>query len=191
MVHKNNSALLVIGGSAGSLSVVLKILPLLEKDWNLSVIIVFHRKASEDTTLAEMLSTRTAFDVKEADEKDELLPGTIYLAPPDYHVLIEREHTITLDDSEKVNFSRPSIDVTFESAAQVYGDELTCILLSGANADGVEGLKIAKSLGAFIIVQDPTCAEVPYMPREAVNNVAVDFLLSDQNFEALKNILSR
>jgi two-component system, chemotaxis family, protein-glutamate methylesterase/glutaminase len=170
---------------------VLKIIPLLEKDWNLSVIIVFHRKASEETTLAEMLSARTAFNVKEADDKDELVPGNIYLAPPDYHVLIEREQVITLDDSEKVNFSRPSIDVTFESAAQIYGNKLTCILLSGANADGVEGLKIARSRGAFIIVQDPACAEIPYMPKEAVNNVAIDFLLTDQNFEVLKNILNR
>src|SRR5687768_16565715 len=111
---------LVIGGSAGALSMALRIVPQLKMEMNLAVIIVFHRKQSDDGVLVDMLSTRTAFLVKEADEKDVLSPGVIYLAPADYHVLIERDHSITLDDSEKINFSRPSIDVTFESAAEVY-----------------------------------------------------------------------
>jgi two-component system chemotaxis response regulator CheB len=173
--------LLIIGGSAGSLSMVLKLLPLLKKEMNIAVMIIFHRGQSDDTIIVDMLSPRTEFAVKEADDKDEIMPGTIYIAPSDYHVLIEKNKTLTLDASEKINFSRPSIDVSFESAADVYGAKLACMLLSGANADGVNGLKAAKNLGALIIVQDPASAEMPYMPREAIENVPVDLQLSYTN----------
>jgi two-component system chemotaxis response regulator CheB len=175
----------VIGGSAGSLSVVLKIIPQLKKLTTLAVIIVFHRKQSEDNVLIDVLSTRTLFKVKEAEDKDEIRPGTIYLAPADYHLLIEKDHVITLDDSEKVNFSRPSIDVTFESASEIFGESLACILLSGANADGVEGLISAKREGSLIIVQDPEWAEVSYMPKEAVERVPVDILITPDNIAAI------
>jgi two-component system, chemotaxis family, protein-glutamate methylesterase/glutaminase len=182
MKKDNRYELLLIGGSAGSLTMVLKILPLLKKEMNLAVILVFHRKQSDDDTiLIDMLSSRTDFRVKEADDKDEIMPGTIYIAPSDYHVLIEKNKLITLDASEKINFSRPSIDVCMESAADVYGAKLACMLLSGANADGVEGLKTAKKLGGFVIVQDPASAEMPYMPREAIENVSVDLRLGYDN----------
>ncbi|MBT1704774.1 chemotaxis protein CheB [Chryseosolibacter indicus] len=173
--------LLVIGGSAGSLSVVLKILPHINRSLGLAIIIVFHRKNSEDTSLIEVLSRRTDCYVKEAEDKDELQPGTIYLAPADYHVLIEKDRSITLDDSEKINHSRPSIDVTFESAAEVYNSSLACMLLSGANADGVEGLISARKRGALILVQDPATAEVPFMPKQALERVGVDFLVKECN----------
>lgn len=167
---------------------VLKLLPLLKKEMNVAIVIVFHRKQTDDTMLVDMLSSRTEFSVKEADDKDELTPGTIFLAPPDYHLLIEKNKTITLDASEKINYSRPSIDVTFETGADAYGEKLICMLLSGANADGVDGLQIAKKLGSFIIVQDPASAEVPYMPQEAVENVPVDLLLSDDNLHAFSGL---
>ena len=101
--------------------------------------------------------------------------------------MIENDYTLSLDVSEKVNYSRPSIDVTFESVAEVYKQGLACLLLSGANADGVEGLKKARALGAAVLVQDPRCAEVPYMPQEAVNNVPVVLLVDDNN---LSNIFT-
>ena len=183
--------LLVIGGSAGSLSMVLKLLPLLKKEMNVAIVIVFHRKQTDDTMLVDMLSSRTEFSVKEAGDKDELTPGTIFLAPPDYHLLIEKNKTITLDASEKVNYSRPSIDVTFETAADAYGQKMICMLLSGANADGVDGLQTAKKLGSYIIVQDPDSAEVPYMPREAVENVPVDLLLNYDNLYAFSGLFQR
>lgn len=185
MTSNRRYELLVIGGSAGSLAMVLKVLPLLKKEMNIAVIIIFHRKQSDDDTIiVNMLSSRTEFFVKEADDKDEIVPGTIYIAPSDYHVLIEKNKMLTLDASEKINFSRPSIDVSFESAADVYGSKLGCMLLSGANADGVQGLKTAKDLGALIIVQDPASAEMPYMPREAIENVPVDLQLSYTNLAA-------
>ncbi len=146
--------LVVIGGSAGSLAVVLNILPHLKKEMNICVIVIFHRKSTDDTGLLEMFSHRTEFEVREIGDKDELTPGVLYLAPADYHVLIEKDKTLTLDDSEKVNYSRPSIDVTFECAAEVYHDKLLLCLLSGANADGVHGPPCPqKKMGGNIVVQ--------------------------------------
>src|SRR5690606_29825400 len=101
---KDSDKLLMIGGSAGSLAVVLQILPLLKKAMNTPVIIVFHRKYSDDTVLIDLLSTRTECSVREAEDKDEIVAGTVYVAPVDYHVLIESTRVISLDDSEKVNF---------------------------------------------------------------------------------------
>lgn len=175
--------LLAIGGSAGSLSMVLKIIQRLKSDINFAVIIVFHRKSADETLILNVLSEKTELVVKEADEKDPLVPGLIYVAPADYHLLIEKDHTLSLDYSEKVNFSRPSIDVTFASAAEVYADRLACLLLSGANTDGVEGLLRAKASGSLVFIQDPACAEVPYMPQEAVDRVPYDLLITEQNLQ--------
>jgi two-component system chemotaxis response regulator CheB len=181
--------LVVIGGSAGSLGVVLNILPHLKKEMNVCVIVIFHRKSAEETSLVEMFAHRTEFEVRETGDKDELAPGVIYIASPDYHLLIEKDKTLTLDASEKVNYSRPSIDVTFECAAEVYKEKLMCILLSGANDDGVKGLISAKKLGSFIVVQDPKTAEAPFMPQSAIERVEVDLLLTDNNLQDLVNLL--
>ncbi len=183
--------LVVIGGSAGSLSVVLNILPLLKKEMNICVIVIFHRKSTEDTGLLEMFSHRTEFEVRDVGDKDELTPGVLYLAPADYHVLIEKDKTLTLDDSEKINYSRPSIDVTFECAAEVYREKLLCVLLSGANADGVNGLITAKKHNAYIVVQDPKTAEVPFMPQSAVDQAEVDLLLNEETLSQLIDLLTR
>ena len=176
--------LIVIGGSAGSLSMVLRILPYLNVTLHIPVVTVFHRK-SDDTTLIEVLSSRTGFEVREVEDKGGILPNVFYIAPADYHVLIEKDYTFTLDDSEKVNYSRPSIDVTFESAADAYGANLTCILLSGANADGVNGLKIAKQKGSSIVIQDPASAEVPYMPQQARAQLTPDYILRPDNVQQM------
>jgi two-component system chemotaxis response regulator CheB len=176
--------LVVIGGSAGSLSMVLRILPYLNVSLHIPVVTVFHRK-SDDTTLIEVLSSRTGFEVREVEDKGGILPNVFYIAPADYHVLIEKDYTFTLDDSEKVNYSRPSIDVTFESAADAYGANLTCILLSGANADGVNGLKIAKQKGSSIVIQDPASAEVPYMPQQAMAQLTPDYILRPDNVQQM------
>lgn len=169
----NATSLVVIGGSAGSLGVLLQMLPGLSRPLAVPVIIVLHRKNYADSVLSDLLGTRTALQVKEAEEKDVLQPGSIYLAPPDYHLLLESNGTLSLDYSEKVNFSRPSIDVTFSSAARLYGPRLLAILLSGANADGAEGLRDVAATGGLAAVQDPETAEVPYMPEQALEQVGV------------------
>src|SRR5690606_1241627 len=173
--------MLVIGGSAGSLAVVLRILSYLERGWRASVIIIFHRKDSDDGTLTDLLAHHTTWEVKEIEDKEEIKPGVVYVAPANYHVLLETNKGFALDYSEKINYSRPSIDVTFEAIAQVFGSSATGLLLSGANADGVAGLKLIKQCGGQVWVQDPATAETPFMPAAAVKEVAVDILLHPNN----------
>lgn len=168
---------LVIGGSAGSLDVLLEIFPALNRNITFPIIIVTHRKSGNDSLLSDLLQNRTGLKVREAEEKEQILPGYVYIVPADYHMLIEHNHTISLDYSEKVNYSRPSIDVTFQSAAEVFKNELVCILLSGSNADGVEGLKSVNKYGGSVVIQNPETAIMPYMPQQAVNSVKPHIIL--------------
>lgn len=160
--------LIMIGGSAGSLEVIIHTLPYLPARLTQSVVIIVHRKSSSDSILEDLLSTKTSLQVKEVEDKEPIRPGTIYIAPPDYHLLIENKATFSLDASEKVHFSRPSIDVSFESAAEVFGPAVVGILLSGANADGARGLQKIERHGGVAIVQDPSTADVDYMPAQAL-----------------------
>src|SRR6202044_2385913 len=143
---------LVIGGSAGSLQVVLSLLAAIGDDFPIPVLIVLHRNGGFESSLEDLFSTRTRLPIKEVEEKDPLHAGTIYLCPADYHVLLEKDHSFSLDYSERVHFSRPSIDVTFRSAADVFGPGLICLLLSGGNADGAEGMQYAKERGGLTVV---------------------------------------
>ncbi len=160
--------LIIIGGSAGSLEVLLQVLPALKPSLNIPIVIVMHRKATNDSMLLQLLSSKTKICVSEAEEKEVIKENCIYIAPADYHLLFEQEGMFSLDFSEKVNYSRPSIDVSFESAAEVYKDGLVAILLSGANSDGTEGLKLVERYKGNIIIQDPSSAEVDFMPRSAL-----------------------
>ncbi|MCW3070968.1 MAG: chemotaxis protein CheB [Bacteroidetes bacterium] len=169
--------LLLIGGSAGSLEVLLKVVPKLSAQITFPIVIVVHRKDTSHSTLSELLSTRTKLPVKEAEDKDELLPGHIYIAPANYHLLFESDGTCSLDVSEKVNYSRPSIDVSFESAAAAFGSSVTAILLSGANSDGTNGLNTISGSGGTAIVQDPLTADVPFMPEHALRHVKTSLVL--------------
>lgn len=175
---------LVIGGSAGSLDVLLHLIPQLDPACGLAIVIVLHRKSEYDTLLSDLLAAKSTIAVKEAEEKDLLVAGMVYVAPADYHLLIEPDGTLTLDYSEKVHYSRPSIDVTFMSAAEVLGPRLACLLLSGANMDGAEGMAVAQSMGAIVAVQDPASAEVPYMPKAALTATAVDHILKPHDMLA-------
>lgn len=176
-IAKNISGVVLIGGSAGSLNGVLTLLTELNDALNIAVIIVLHRKPNSENLLVNLLATRTQWTVKEVEEKDELLPKHVYIAPADYHLLIEKNGSFSLDASEKIHFSRPSIDVTFESAAEVLGRSVVGILLSGANTDGTEGMRKIKECGGFCIVQEPGSAEVSIMPRQALNEVVIDKVL--------------
>ena len=175
--------MLVIGGSAGSLSVVMQILPHLSDKRDMSVVVIFHRK-HDDGNLLDILAHRTRFEVKEAEDKEKIRSQVIYLAPADYHLLIEKDCSFSLDYSERVHYCRPSIDVTFESAADVFGEALMGLLLSGANADGVEGLKEIKKCGGLVAVQNPDSAEVAYMPGSALEALDVDYVLDSNNIES-------
>ncbi|MCJ8209072.1 chemotaxis protein CheB [Mucilaginibacter sp. RS28] len=178
---RDEEKLVVIGGSAGSLPVIMFILQHLKPTLRIPVVVVLHRKSDSDSSLSTLMAHRAKLVVKEADDKDPIIPGMIYLAPPDYHLLVERDKHFSLDDSEKINYSRPSIDVTFESAAEAYGKGTVGILLSGANADGVDGLQVIQEHGGIIAVQDPSSAQVPYMPQAAVNQLKVERILGIQD----------
>jgi two-component system chemotaxis response regulator CheB len=173
--------IVVIGGSAGSLSRVLRLLPHITRKLNLTIVLIFHRKEAEDSTLRDILAHKSEFEVKEIEDKDPIRKHHVYIAPADYHLLLEKNLTFSLDISEKLNFSRPSIDVTFESAADAFGESVIGLLLSGANADGVNGLRAIKEKGGRIAVQDPKSAEVPYMPQQAVERLDIDLLLTEFN----------
>ena len=145
----------IIGGSAGSLSVLMQILPQLPVIKSYALVIVLHRRSTDEQTLEELITLKVSSNVKAVEDKEPFLPGYIYVAPSNYHLLFEKNNVLSLDTSEKINYSRPSIDVSFESAAEVYKNKLTGILLSGSNADGTQGLKAIKKQGGTIIVQDP------------------------------------
>ena len=178
--------LIVIGGSAGSLEVLLHIMPAIKKI-NYALVIVLHRKVTNDDILRELLATKTGLRVKEIEEKEIPQQGTIYLVPGDYHVLFEKDHSFSLDYSEKVNYSRPSIDVVFQSAAESYANKLACILLSGANADGTEGLRHVKKYGGTTIAQTPSSSNVAYMPEQAIAQNVVDHIMDE---EAILNFIN-
>lgn len=186
-----NCAALIIGGSAGSLDVLLKVLPDLDAVLKFPIVIVLHRKPGKESLLTDLLSTKTQLTVKGIEEKEIIMPGIIYIASPSYHLLIENNKTFSLDGSEKVNFSRPAIDVTFESASQVYGSNLVCILLSGANHDGTKGLNTVKNNGGKIIIQNPESAISRFMPENALVNLTIDSVLDPEEMANYINQLSK
>lgn len=180
----------LIGGSAGSLEVLLKILPKMEKIDTIAIVIVLHRKNSDDNILEELLRMKSGLHVKEIEDKTLLKPGRVHVAPADYHLLFEADLCFSLDISEKVNYSRPSIDITFESAAVIFGSKLNAILLSGANTDGTQGLTAVKQNHGIVIIQSPSTAEVPFMPAYAISNVDADYVLAPLEIATYINGLS-
>ena len=180
---------LVIGGSAGSLDVLIHLLPAIRKDLGLAIIIVLHRKGGV-SILAELLGGRSSWPVKEAEDKEPVTGNCIYLAPADYHLLLESNKTFSLDASEKLHYSRPAIDVTFETAADVYLDHTAALLLSGANADGAAGLKKVKEAGGLTLVQDPEEAIAAYMPNSAIRLGEIDHIAGTVELVKIINALN-
>lgn len=164
----NPDWILVVGGSAGSLEPLMRMVGQLPAQGCYAVVAVIHRKAAPGSVLADLLAARTKLEVKEVEDKEPLHAGILYLAPPDYHLLFEGRSMLVLDASEKVHYSRPSIDVSFESAATAFKANVIAVLLSGANADGAEGMRRIKAAGGVTIVQEPATAEVYFMPQQAI-----------------------
>ncbi len=181
--------MIIIGGSAGSLQVILQMLKKLQSPVAAPILLVLHRKAQSANILQTLLQQFSPVDVIEADDKTEIRSNTLYIAPADYHLLFEDTKNMSLDSSEKMNYSRPSIDVTFRSAAEIFGAGLVAVLLSGANADGVEGLAYVKKNGGRVWVQDPETAEVDYMPRRAMEEISYDLLIRPEELaDHIQNI---
>jgi two-component system chemotaxis response regulator CheB len=168
---------IVIGGSAGALDVLTALLPALPAGYPIPVAIVVHVPPNKPSYVAEVLAAKTVLPVKEAEDKEPLAPGVVYVAPPNYHLLIERGRTFALSDDEQLHFSRPAIDVLFESAAEAYGDRLAGVVLTGASEDGAAGLAAIKRGGGLAIVQSPATASARPMPEAAIAATQVDHVL--------------
>lgn len=159
---------LVIGGSAGAVGALLQILPALPAGYPLPVLIVIHLPPDDKGELAVLLDSQSHVTVKEAEDKEPLQPGVAYMAPAGYHLLVEPDLSISLSQDDPVFFSRPSIDVLFESAADAYGSALTAVILTGASPDGAHGLQTVHHAGGRTFVQDPADAVAPAMPQAAL-----------------------
>lgn len=161
-------------GGVEALGILLGGLP---GDFPLPILIVHHLGADSGSDLAHMLDARSAIRVKEAVEEEAITSKTAYLAPPNYHLLVERDGTLALSVDKPVNFARPAIDVLFESAAVAFGPALIGVILTGAGSDGAKGLQMIKEKGGVVIVQDPVDAEADPMPRNALAMVEADHVL--------------
>lgn len=176
---------IVIGGSWGGMEAVIKIIKDLPVLFPLPIIVVMHRQKNVESSLCSVIKKNTRLSIKEITDKEKLYPGTIYLVPANYHVFIEKDKTFSLDVSENVLFSRPSIDIVFESAALVFRNKLIGILLTGANSDGSQGLKTISEMGGLTIVQDPLEAISKIMPLSAIEKVKVDYVLKLNEIQSL------
>lgn len=160
--------LIVIGTSLGGLNALTVILGALPASLAMPVAVVQHRGASPDSTLATLLARRSALRVVDAEDKMTLEAGTVYLAPPDYHLLVEARGLLALSTDPPVRSARPSIDVLFESAAQVYGRTVVGVVLTGASVDGTDGVRAIREHGGLTVIEDPATAECPVMPASAL-----------------------
>jgi len=168
---------IVIGVSAGGLEALKQILPELPGNFPVPIIVVQHRHPFSDDSLENAMDDICKINVRQINDKTSLEPGFAYFAPPNYHVMIEEDMTFSLTLDPHVNYSRPSIDVVFESASDIFGENLVGIVLTGANKDGSQGLSIIKNRNGLAIVQDPETASVDTMPLAAIASTKVDYIL--------------
>lgn len=181
----------VIGASAGGVEALLEVLPAIPARSRVAVFVVLHQPRERLSLLASIFSPKCALPVCEPDDKEDVQPGTIYFAPPDYHLLVEPGPRTSLSIDDLVHFSRPSIDILFESAADVYGPRLLAIILSGGNEDGAHGAAAVHRSGGTVVVQDPETAKVSAMPRFAIDKSEVDFVLPLPGIADLLSTLSQ
>jgi two-component system chemotaxis response regulator CheB len=179
----------IIGGSAGSFQVVTRILNSLPKTFPLPVLLCLHRLKHVRSGFVEALTLKSNIPVEEPYDKELLKPGKAYLAPANYHMYVELANRIALSTEDTVNHSRPSIDLSFMTAANAYREKLIGIILSGANKDGAYGLKKVHDNGGVAIVQDPNECEVKTMTQSALQLTKVDFVYTtDQIISFLQKL---
>lgn len=167
MMASRSIEVVVVGGSTGALDALASILPALPPDFPIPVALVLHLPA-RPSMLPEVLGARCALSVREAEDKVPLVAATLYVAPPNYHLLVESRRCLSLSVDPPVCFSRPAIDVLFESAADAYGPAVVGVLLSGANEDGARGLRRIEDAGGTTVVQSPETAAASAMPEAAL-----------------------
>lgn len=168
---------IVIGTSYGGLEAIRTILNKLPINFSIPIIVVLHIGNNQINAYLSLLNKKSAFIVKEAEEKEIIKGKTVYFAPPNYHLQVEDKLSLSLSTEKKVNFSRPAIDVLFETAAWTFKNELLGILLTGSNSDGAEGIKIIKNFGGKTIIENPITAFAKTMPNSAIKLSTPDFIL--------------
>jgi two-component system chemotaxis response regulator CheB len=174
-----------IGTSAGGVDALLVLLPALPAGLRVPVFVVLHLPREQPSLLVEIFAPKCALRIVEAEDKMPIEAGVVYLAPPDYHMLVEEDRRIALSTDAAVNYSRPSIDVLFESAADTYGERVVGVILTGGSADGSAGLDAIHRAGGTTVVQRPETAQVPFMVEAALQRVPVDFVLTLDGIAAL------
>ena len=174
----SQSEIIILAGSAGSFTPIFNIVKTLPAGYIKPIIIVIHRGRNNFSDIENLFDDNCRISVSEITDKDKISAGHVYIAPANYHTLFEKGKTFALDVSEHVWYSKPSIDVTFESAADAYGDKCAAILFSGANQDGATGLLKLRNKGALTIIQKPGDAEMSMMPQAAVDINAGEFILT-------------
>ena len=179
----------VIGGSAGSFQVVIRILELFRPNLPIPVFLCLHRLKQVRKGFEETLNYNASLPVREPLDKENIRPGKIYLAPSNYHLLIEKDLTVALSAEHPVHHSRPSIDVCFSAAADVYGEGLLAILLSGANQDGTQGVAAVKKNRGAVVIQDPEDCEISTMCESAIKLTKPDQILSVSNIIEFVSLL--
>jgi two-component system, chemotaxis family, protein-glutamate methylesterase/glutaminase len=185
-------SIIVIGGSAGSINILMKILPEFSADFPVPIIVVVHRKQNNENVLEKLLQQKCKLSVLEIEDKMFIESNTIYIAPAEYHLLIEKDFSFSLDSSEKILNSKPSIDITMESVVDVYKNNVTGVLLSGANEDGAMGMKLIHEAGGLTITQSLNSALIKTMPKAAKNLTQIDYVLSPENIiKQLSKLVSR
>jgi len=168
---------IVIGVSSGGMNAMKTIFSLLPANFSTPIVIVQHIGSHSENVWIQLLNDKSKLEIKEADEKEIIEKGKVYIAPANYHLLIERDKTFSLTIDEKVNFARPSIDVLFESAAEAYQNKLIGVILTGSNNDGTKGIRRIKDYGGLTIVQDPDTAESGFMPASVIASFLPDYVL--------------
>jgi two-component system chemotaxis response regulator CheB len=176
---------IVVGTSAGGIEALSVILPALPAGLPAAVFIVLHLPRERPSLLTGIFSSRCALPVREAEDKLPVEKGTVYFAPPDYHLLLDDGPGLALSTDEPVHYSRPSIDVLFESAADIYAERLLGIILTGASEDGASGLAAVRRAGGLTIVQQPQSAYAPLMAEAALRRGPADFVLSLEQIAAV------
>lgn len=178
-------AAVVIGGSAGGLEALLRILELLPGDLPVALAVVLHIPSSGPNVLVEVLSAHSRLPIREAQDKEPAEPGSVFVAPAGYHLLIDRGPCLALSLDQPVHFARPSVDVLFESAADEYGERLVGVVLSGANEDGARGLQAIQERGGLALVQSPDEAQSRAMPEAALARCPTARVLSANEIAAV------
>lgn len=168
---------IVMGLSSGGMDAMKNIFTDLPENFNIPIVIVQHISPKSDSEWIKILNSKYGIEIKEAEEKEQICGGTVYLAPPNYHLLLEKDGTFSLSIDERVSYARPAIDVLFETAAEAFQEQVVGVVMTGSNHDGAAGLMQIKNCGGLTIAQNPETAFSPFMPQEAINHVSPHHVL--------------